>query len=75
MKPYSQASRVTRKPILGFPTRSDANRVVQPQQMARVLRSQIQCMSYVAKTNKNKFKSKENIHKKDSIWAILRFQL
>ena len=31
-------SRVARKPVFGFPTRSDTNRAVQPQKMARGLK-------------------------------------
>ena len=30
-----------RKPVFGFPTRSDTNQAVQPQKMARVLRFRI----------------------------------
>ena len=47
-------SRVTRKPVLGFPIRSDTNEAAQPQKMARDLkfrfREKRDCTIYVAKT-------------------------
>ena len=40
-----------RKPVFGFPTRSDANRVVQPQKMARGLKEE-EGLYYLCSGNK-----------------------
>ena len=43
-------SRVVRKPVCWFSTRSDASQAVQPHNMASSLKFQRDCIVYVAKT-------------------------